>query len=208
MKSIITISRQFGSEGKNIGERLAQEYNIKCYDREILERTAKESGLCEEIIRQNDEKATSSLLYSIVMDTYSYGYHSPGFFDVPISQKIFLAQFESIRNIAEEGPCVVVGRCADYVLEEFSNCINVFVISDMETRVRRVMERHNISEQKARDMVVKTDKQRMSYYTFYTDRKWGDPGNYDLTIDTSVIGVEGAVALIKHFVEIKEKAMQ
>ena len=124
---------------------------------------------------------------------------------MPISQKIFLAQFDTIKNIAEEGPCVIVGRCADYVLEDYDNVVNVFIHSDIETRCRVVEKRDGLSEKAALEAVVKNDKERLSYYNYYTNNEWGNADNYDLTIDSGSTGVDGAVELIKNFVEIVEK---
>ena len=119
MDTIITIGRQFGSGGREIGEKVAEQLDIKCYDKELLTRAAKESGFCEEMLANHDERPTNSFLYNLVMDTYSFGYNASSFVDMPISQKVFLAQFDTIKKIAEEGPCIIVGRCADYALSEF-----------------------------------------------------------------------------------------
>lgn len=126
MNTIITIGRQFGSGGHEIGKRLAAHYGIGFYDKEMLQRAAKESGICKELFESHDEKPTNSFLYSLVMDTYSYGFASSAYSDMPLNQKIFLAQFDTIKKIASEGPCVLVGRCADYALEEFPNRVSVF----------------------------------------------------------------------------------
>ena len=134
--TIITIGRQYGSAGRQIGRTLAEELGIKCYDKELLERAAKESGLCEELFENHDEKPTNSFLYSLVMDTYSFGYTSSAFSDMPINQKVFLAQFETIKKIASEGPCIMIGRCADYALADFDNCLSVFFHADLQTRIR------------------------------------------------------------------------
>ncbi|MDY2820071.1 MAG: cytidylate kinase-like family protein, partial [Hominisplanchenecus sp.] len=120
-KSIITIGRQYGSGGREIGEKLAADLGIKCYDSELLDRAAKDSGICQELFEHHDEKPTNSFLYSLVMDTYSIGYSSSTFADMPLNHKIFLAQFNAIKQIADEGPCVMVGRCADYALEDYKN---------------------------------------------------------------------------------------
>lgn len=208
MNSVITIGRQFGSDGRAIGEKLSEFYNIPFYDKDILARASKESGICEDLFKDNDEKKTSSFLFSLAMDSTFLGYgvgFGTGDVDMPLSQKIFLAQFDTIKNIAKEGPCVIVGRCADYVLEEEPNVIRVFIHADFEKRCRRVMERDDLSEKKALDAVMKNDKQRMSYYNYYTNNKWGDSNNYNLTLDSGLTGVEGAVEVIKAFIEITEK---
>ena len=162
--TIITIGRQYGSAGRQIGRAIAEELGIKCYDKELLDRAAKESGLCQELFENHDEKPTNSFLYSLVMDTYSFGYTSAAFSDMPINQKVFLAQFETIKKIAAEGPCVMIGRCADYALSDFDNCLSVFFHADMKTRIRRIAKIYDLTDAKAKDKIVKSDKQRASYY--------------------------------------------
>ena len=201
MKTVITIGRQFGSGGREIGEKLSKAYGINYYDRELLARAAKESGFCEEILQNHDERPTNSFLYNLVIDTYSFGYNSSAFVDMPISQKVFLAQFDTIKKVADEGPCVIVGRCADYALDGRDNVINLFIYADDDFKIRRVMDIYDLDENKARDMINKKDKQRQSYYNYYTNRKWGKADTYDLCINSSVLGVDGSVKLIKQFVE-------
>ena len=207
MNTIITIGRQFGSGGREIGEMVAARYGIKCYDKELLARAAKDSGLCEEIFLHHDERPTDSFLYNLVMDAYSFGYNSSPFVEMPISHKVFLAQFETIKKIAEDGPCVIVGRCADYALQDFPNLLNIFIYSKMEDRIKRVMGRFPdiASEEKARDMIVKKDKQRRSYYDYYSSKKWGHTTTYDLSIDSSILGLERTAELIEYYVEEFEK---
>ncbi len=201
MKTVITIGRQFGSGGREIGEKLSKAYGISYYDRELLARAAKESGFCEEILQNHDERPTNSFLYNLVIDTYSFGYNSSSFVDMPISQKVFLAQFDTIKKVAEEGPCVIVGRCADYALEGRDNVINLFIYADEDFKIKRVMDIYDLDESKARDMINKKDKQRQSYYNYYTNRKWGKADTYDLCINSAVLGIDGSVKLIKQFVE-------
>lgn len=201
MNTIITISRQYGSGGHIIGERLANSLGIKCYDEELLTRVAKESGFCEEIIEKQDERPTNSFLYNLVMDTYSFGYNTSSYVDMPISQKIFLAQFDTIKKIASEGPCVIVGRCADYALADRDNVLNIFIYADLDTRIKRVMDRNNTSEKEARDLCIKADKQRQSYYNYYSTKKWGRADTYDLCINSTKLGLDGCVLIIKDFIE-------
>ena len=201
MKTVITIGRQFGSGGREIGEKLSKAYGINYYDRELLARAAKESGFCEEILQNHDERPTNSFLYNLVIDTYSFGYNSSAFVDMPISQKVFLAQFDTIKKVAEEGPCVIVGRCADYALDGRDNVINLFIYADEDFKIKRVMDIYDLDESKARDMINKKDKQRQSYYNYYTNRKWGKADTYDLCINSAVLGIDGSVKLIKQFVE-------
>ena len=118
MNTVVTIGRQFGSAGREIGKKVAEYFDITFYDRDLLTRAAKESGFCEEMIQNHDERPTNSFLYNLVMDTYSFGYNNSSFVDMPISHKVFLAQFDTIKKIADEGPCVIVGRCADYALAD------------------------------------------------------------------------------------------
>ncbi len=203
MNTIITIGRQFGSGGREIGEKLAECFGIKYYDKELINRVAKDSGFCKEIIENNDERPTSSFLYNLVMDTYSFGYNSSSFVDMPISHKIFLAQFDTIKSIADEGPCVIVGRCADYALADRKDVVNVFICANEECKIKRIRERHPevTSDSKARDMMNKKDKQRQSYYNYYASSKWGNANTYDMTINSSVLGIEGTAKLIAQFVE-------
>ncbi|RKM57158.1 cytidylate kinase-like family protein [Butyrivibrio sp. X503] len=203
MNTVITIGRQFGSGGREIGEMVADHFGIKCYDKELLSRAAKESGFCEEMIQNHDERPTNSFLYNLVMDTYSFGYNSSSFVDMPISHKVFLAQFDTIKKIASEGPCVIVGRCADYALSEFDNVLNLFIYGDEDAKIKRIKERFEDvkSDDKARDMMNKKDKQRQSYYNYYSSKKWGRADSYDLCINSSKLGIEGTVKFIIQYVE-------
>ena len=205
MNTIITIGRQFGSAGREIGEKVAAYFGIKCYDKELLTRAAKESGFCGEMIQNHDERPTNSFLYNLVMDTYSFGYNSSSFVDMPISHKVFLAQFDTIKKIADEGACIIVGRCADYALADRDNVVNLFIYGDEETKIKRIMEKYQLTESKARDMIIKKDKQRQSYYNYYSSKKWGRADSYDLCINSSVLGIEGTVKLIIQYIEDFEK---
>lgn len=201
MNTIITIARQYGSAGIDIGQKLAEKYGIQCYDKELVNRVAKESGFCEEIIHKEDERPTSSFLYNLVMDTYSFGYNTSHIVDMPISQKIFLAQFDTIKKIADEGPCIIVGRCADYALEDRDNVVNIFIYADEKDKIKYIMEHNDLSEKSAREMMIKMDKQRQSYYNYYTSKKWGRADTYHLCINSSLLGIDGTVNLIMQFVE-------
>ena len=203
--TIITIGREYGSAGRQIGYKVAEDLGIKLYDREMLERAAKESGICEELFETHDEKPTNSFLYSLVMDSYSFGYPSSSYTDMPINHKIFLAQFDTIRKIASEGPCILVGRCADYALEEFDNVLSVFIHADMDARVRRIARIYDLTDAKAKDRIIKTDKKRSSYYNYYTSKRWGDADSYDLCIDSGKMGVDGSVELVLNAIQLKEK---
>ena len=203
MNTIITIGRQFGSGGREIGEMVADHFGIKCYDKELLSRAAKESGFCEEMIQNHDERPTNSFLYNLVMDTYSFGYNSSSFVDMPISHKVFLAQFDTIKKIAQEGPCVIVGRCADYALSDFPNVLNLFITADEECKIKRIKERFEdiATDDKAREMMNKKDKQRQSYYNYYSSKIWGRADSYDLCINSSILGIDGTVKFITQYIE-------
>lgn len=202
---IYTIGREFGSGGREVGEKLAAKLGIKLYDKELLQQAAKDSGFCEEIFENHDEKPTNSFLYSLVMDTYSVsGYSAAPFLDMPLNHKVFLAQFETIKKIAEKESCVIVGRCADYALSDNPNCINVFIHADLDVRIKNVSRNLDITENKARDIINKTDKQRASYYNYYTSKKWGDSKSYNLSLDAGKLGTDNCVEMILKFRELMD----
>ena len=203
--TIITIGRQFGSAGREIGRVVAKHLDIKLYDKEMLNRAAQESGLCKELFETHDEKPTNSFLYSLVMDTYSLGYSSGSYADMPINHKVFLAQFDAIKKIASEGPCILVGRCADYALEDNENLLSVFIHADLDARIRRIARIYDLTDAKAKDRIIKTDKKRSSYYNYYTSKRWGDADSYDLCIDSGKMGVDGSVELVLNAIQLKEK---
>lgn len=194
---IISIGRQYGSGGREIGRRLAKEFNIDFYDKELLTLAAKESGFSEEILKENDENHNGSFLYSLVMGTYTGGNN------LPLNHKLFLAQFDTIKKLADEKSCVIIGRCADYALEYNPNCVKVFIHADIDTRIKRAIEEYGVSPDKVEEVVKKTDKKRESYYNFYTGKKWGLMENYDITLNSSFTGIDGAVKVIADLVREK-----
>lgn len=202
--TIITIGREFGSAGREIGYKVAEAFGIKLYDKQMLARAAKESGICEEIFETHDEKPTNSFLYSLVMDTYSMGYSGNTYTDMPINHKVFLAQFDAIKKIADEGPCILVGRCADYALESYKNVVSVFIHADMNARIRRIARIYDLTDAKAKDLIIKTDKKRSSYYNYYTNKKWSDAESYELCLTSSELGIEGTAKAIIDYVRLKE----
>lgn len=202
---VITIGRQYGSAGREIGQKLAADLGIKCYDKEILAVAAKESGLCQELFETHDEKPTNSFLYSLVMDTYSLGYTSSGFVDMPINHKVFLAQFDAIKKLAHQESCIIVGRCADYALEEYENAISVFIHAKLDSRIKRIQRLYQMTEDKAKDVINKTDKKRASYYNYYSSKKWGDSRSYHLTLDSSHLGLEGCCEMILNYMDVRKK---
>ena len=200
---VITIGRECGSGGRLIGNRLAEKLNIKCYDKELLTLAAKKSGLCEEIFESHDEKPTSSFLYSLVMDTYSLGYTN-SYVDMPINHKVFLAQFDAIKKLAERESCVIVGRCADYILKDNPDVISVFCYSDVEERIQWSIDEYQVPAKQAKKIVQEKDAQRSRFYEFYTNQKWGNPRNYTLMINTSKMSTEETVQLLASFYDAKK----
>jgi len=202
--TIVTIGREFGSAGREIGGHLAERLGIKLYDKEMLDRAAKESGICQELFETHDEKPTNSFLYSLVMDTYSMGYSSGSYADMPINHKVFLAQFDAIKKIADEGSCILVGRCADYALEDYENVISVFIHADLNDRIRRISRKYDLTDAKARELILKTDKKRGSYYNYFTNKKWSDAQSYDFCLCSSELGIKGTADAIEALIRIKE----
>ena len=206
--TIITIGRQFGSGGREIGHIVADKLGIKLYDKEMLDRAAKESGICQELFETHDEKPTNSLLYSLVMDTYSLGYSAGSYTDMPINHKIFLAKYDAIKNIADEGPCILVGRCADYALEGYPNVLRIFIHADLDARIRRIARIYDLTDAKAKELIQKTNKKRSSYYNYYTNKRWGDAESYDACLNSSLLGLDGTAEAILKLVELKDQGIK
>ena len=162
-----------------IGELVAQKLGVPFYDKEILTRAAEESGLCEEVFERHDEKATvGGLLTGAQMGAAGAG------LQMPLNQRVFLAQFDAITKLASEGDCVIVGRCADYVLKDLPNVTHVFLYASLEKRIERIMRVEGVNRDTARELIRKTDKQRKNYYNFFADGNWGLRSNYDLMVRT------------------------
>ena len=202
---VITIGRECGSGGRAIGMKLAEKLGIKAYDKELLLLAAQESGLSKEILEHHDEKPTNSFLYSLVTDNFSSGYAAAGYFDMPLNQKAFLAQFDTIKKLADQESCVMIGRCADYALADYPNVVRVFICGDYEDKKKLTMEHFDIPENKVKEYMNKTDKKRASYYNYYTNQKWGSAAIYDLCINSSTVGYDGAVDLILDFIQKKKE---
>lgn len=200
---VITIARQFGSGGREIGEALAKALGVKCYDKELISLAAKESGVDPEVFNNVDEKATNSLLYSLSMGLYSFG---TGFNAdrLPVNDKLYLLQHKIIKKLALDGPCVIVGRCADYVLRDCKNVVRLFICADMDYRIKRAVEKKGVKESKAEQVINKTDKSRANYYNFYSGMKWGDPENYDLSVNRTKLTLEQAVGVIQGYLKVVE----
>ena len=197
-KLVITIGRQYGSGGRDVGHKVAELMGAKCYDQDLIVMAAKKSGISEEALARADEQASSSLLYTLAMGA-SMIYTNTTPMAVPINDALFIAQSEIIRELSETENCVIVGRCADYILKDHEKLIRVFVQGDMPERIARIMERAGISESEAKDRIAKKDKKRANYYNYYTGGKWGKPENYNLIVSTSKIGVDGAAKLIYEY---------
>lgn len=203
MSKIITIGRQFGSGGRAVGKKLAEELNIPFYDDEIVNKVVSDGGLHPDIVKAADERATDSLLYSLITGGGLRGVSDAMQYEMPINDKVFIKQTKVIKEFAQKGSGVFVGRCADYILEDFEGVLRVFIYADMETKMARVAEFDGITPQKAKERITKKERQRKAYYNYYTDRTWGSPASYDLCINTTRTGIDGAVEIVKNFMEKK-----
>ena len=192
---IFAISREYGSGGREIGEHLANELGIAYYDKLLLKRIAEESGLDGDVIADFDEKPLRPLLLN--PNNFFCGTD----IEHPVAARIYKAEVGILKSIADEGPCVIVGRCADYVLSKHPGLVSLFVSAPMDARVKRVMRRNNLSEQEARARIAKVDKARASYYRYFTDEQWGQASNYDLCLNSGQLDAQGAVSVIRAFVE-------
>ena len=191
---IITIGRQHGSNGHAVAETLAKRLNIPCYSKEIVDRTARDSNFSHEVIRSYDEKRISPF---IAPSTHFFGMDE-GF---RLNMQIASAQFEAIRSLADEGDAVFVGRCADYVLRSREDLVRVFLMADMPYRIKTVIERKNLTPEQAKKLIREVDKDRSSYYRYYTDQTWGESGCYDLCLNVGRVGIEGAAESIEAFIK-------
>lgn len=200
-KKIITISRQCGSGGRYIGEQLAKELGISCYDEKLMDMVAKASGFATEFIEDKGEHMTGSLLFNIAS---SLSYASNVFYGngMTIQDEVYLIQNRIIKELAEKEPCVIVGRCADYVLRDRNDCLNVFIHADEEDKIDRAIHSYGMLEKEAASILKKTDKARYNHYKYYTDREWGMSDNYDVCLNSSMFGIEGCVKIIKDIVEM------
>ena len=192
----ITIGRQFGSGGREIGKKVAEALGIPYYDKELLAVAAQESGLSHEFLQSYDERPTNSFLYSLVMGQHHLSTGMPG---STVEQMAANAQREAVLSVADKGSCVIVGRCADYILRDKPGLVRVFVSADWDARVQRVCRRDSVTEKEAVEKIRKMDKTRASYYNFHTDRKWDSAENYDLCVSSSFRGPDRAVELILNF---------
>ena len=192
---IITISREYGSGGRVIGELVAKELGVSFYDKILIDLVAKKSGFAIDYIKNAEEKVTPSFLFNLAANGY---YASTVFVNdgLPASDNLFILQSKIIREIAEKGPCVIVGRCADYILREYKDRMDVFVYAPLPSRVGRAVKEYGVPENSAEKTVQRNDKIRSRHYQYYVGAKWGDMRRYHLDIDSSVFGIEGTAAAI------------
>jgi cytidylate kinase len=196
-KLIITIARQYGSGGREIGEKVAAALGIPLYDKELIKDAAAQGDLHVDVIKKSEETAANSLLYTLAMGSNVLGTTMHFGYKMPINDKLFILQSDVIKDYAKAGSCVIIGRCADYVLRDEANVFRLFVYGDLDHRQARVLERHpEVKPTQVVDVINKTDKRRASYYNFYTGNKWGKFDNYDMLINSSTLGIEGSVQLV------------
>ena len=185
--TVITVGREYGSGGRLIAQKAAEALGIPFFDRSIINMAAEETGLSADFIRRTEQQKTSSILYNLYMSTQS----------LPVNDQVFIAQSEVIRRVAAEGPCIIVGRCADYVLRNQSDvdALNLFIHAPMEERIRRVREEYKVQAPDLRLYILKQDKNRAAYYEHFTDGQWGKAQNYHLAV-SSGLGLETIVRLL------------
>ncbi len=196
-KVVVTIARQYGSGGREIGERIAEILGVPLIDKELIKDAASKGELNEDIIKSADESAANSLLYTLAMGSNVLGTTIHFGYKMPINDKLFILQSDAIKEYAAKGSCVIIGRCADYVLRDEPNLFRIFIYGDLDHRKERVAARHpEIKNTQVIDVINKTDKRRSSYYNFYTGKKWGKYDNYDMAVNSSTFGIEETARII------------
>lgn len=199
-KRVITISRQCGSGGRYIGERLAKALGIPCYDEKLMDMVAKESGFALDFVEEKGERITGSLLFNIASSlTYASNVMSGN--GINLQDEIYFIQNRIIKELAEKESCVIVGRCADYVLRDRDDCLNVFIHADEKSKLERAVKFYGMSEKDAPSILKKKDKARYNHYKYYTDKDWGMASNYDLCLNSGLLGIDGCVNVIKDILE-------
>ena len=203
-KKIVTISRQYGSGGRYIGENLAKAMGVPCYDEKLIDMVAKESGFAQSFVAEKGERMTGSLLFNIASSlSFANNVFSTNN-GVTLQDEIYFTQNRIIKELADKGPCVIVGRCADYILREREDCLNVFIFADNESKIERAEKYFNITREEAPGVLKKKDKARANHYKYYTDQEWGMASNYDLCLNSGLIGIEGCVKAIQQVLELTE----
>lgn len=206
-KILITIARQYGSGGREIGERVAELLAIPKFDKELIRLAAEnDETVSLEALEKVDETATNSLLYTLAMGSNLFGMAPIAPHALPLNDKLFMKQCAVIRAEAEKGSAVFIGRCADYVLRKNPARLSVFIYGDLECRKKRVATRHGITESAAIDVINKTDRRRAAYYNFYTGGKWGKYDNYHLAVNSSYLGIEGTAQWIAQAARLKAES--
>lgn len=198
-KFVISIGRQLGSGGKEIAEKLSTRLNIPVYDKKLLEVAAKESGLDATVFESADEKETNSIFGNFFSIHGSFSNFAPGG-NCMENDQLFLIQSEAIRKIAEKEPCIIIGRCAEYVLRDRHDVISIFITADTEERIRRITEKENVDRERAREILEKGDKKRRSYHDYYATTHWGEAQSYDLCINSSLLGIDGTVEFLHNLI--------
>ncbi len=192
-KIIVTIAREFGSGGREIGEKLAGRLGVSFYDKELIDLAAKKSGIHADVLKGADEVAGSPFF--------------TGFEQASLNDKLYAYQKEVILEIASQESCVIVGRCADFILTGVADCVRVFVYADMDYKIQKIMARHSLKDPDlVRKIIQKTDKNRRTYYQYYTEHKWGDPDYMDLMVNSALLGVDGTVSLLEYAVKLRQEA--
>ncbi len=202
--TVITIGRQFGSGGREIGRALAQQLDVPFYDRDLIAMASEKSGVHGALLEEVDEKAANAFLQYFGATSFAAGSRISLPTELSINDKLFFAQADVIKSVAEKGACVIVGRCADYILRERGNCINVFIHAQLGERVKRVAELYDIDIAEAKSTIIKTDKRRASYYSYYTSKDWSDVTSYDIAVNSLKLGVKGCVDIIKRAAQMQE----
>lgn len=192
---VISIGRQHGSGGREIARLLARELGIKCYDKEIVDEAAKHSDFSRDLINAYDEKRMSAFM----LHAGGYGLNE----NFRLNMQVVSAQFDAIREIASKGDCIFVGRCADYILRDRRDLVSVFILGDMDERLKCLERRQGLDVAAARKKIKEVDKDRSSFYKYYSDQVWGDAQNYDLCINSSRLGVEGTVKVIMDYIKTR-----
>ena len=203
-KKIVTISRQYGSGGRYIGENLAKAMGVPCYDEKLIDMVAKESGFAQSFVAEKGERMTGSLLFNIASSLSFANNVFSNNNGVTLQDEIYFTQNRIIKELADKGPCVIVGRCADYILREREDCLNVFIFADNESKIERAEKYFNITREEAPAVLKKKDKARANHYKYYTDQEWGLASNYDLCLNSGLIGIEGCVKAIQQVLELTE----
>lgn len=189
IKRIVTISREFGSGGRYLGEEIAHRLGVPFYDKEIIAKVAEETGLSRQYIEEKGE-------YSPVKNIFAYAFVGRDRTGASLDDYMYSIQRKVILEVAESGPCVIVGRCADYILRDRTDCLNTFICGNIENKVKRTTELYSISEADARKLIKETDKKRSIHYKYYTDLEWGNAKNYTLSLNSSDIGYDKCMDII------------